>query len=1047
MLYGYEAAAAPTTSPKNPEVFFDAQHVGVDKEGYRQTFDGEVVAMAAGTLILADHIELDRGQQTFEASGNVLLVSSQQVFTGKELRYDLENGDFTLTEALLTANSEEEVKKIVEGVLGISAQEIEFEVNRTLWAKKIETEKAFVKKEYLQKADLLTSAEKEARIEQYEILLKEEAGVKGQENAAHFGIYANRFKQLQRRRQFWRESQEKALTSHSNVLRMGYFRLAGDRIERLNQYEIKTTKGYLTPCLCEKGETPAWAFRSENIDATVEGYADLYNPILELKGIPILYVPYLRIPTKSERQSGFSIPSLSYNSLNGNIFSESLFLDLGLNQDATVSMDFFQKRGLRLGVEYRHQLGTYSGWTAQMEGLQDRSFMNETAIRSDIFSTYEKGFAIAKTQYDAMTPTEKTQVNTQALDIKNPGWWAGNPQFLNCLNQAGDATGCIQKALQPLRGSSQSNRGKVQWSGQTFFAPRWSFISTGSFFSDHRYTQDLYFGNVIDAFSPLDPQRFSKIKAASHLDAENFYLGVGSNWGDSMLASQRISGYQNPLYMKWQSRLFSLLPDSLSRPLYAQGDVSIRKMISTPDSSFTAQLANGGERFSLGGGDWQRFRIQFLSPLVTDQFFLLDYFTTLEYRNINAPLQKMDIPFSAPHNPLSLSNTRNSYIQTARYGLNLSIPMDGRVKLYSEPESQASHLLEHRMNWMLTLSMRPVVMRRGVYGEYCSQYTSDIHGVLQGNDPLVTYFPSDLKKNIGADILPEQEFMYPHEKLILSTSHDWMLFNETWSFTPRTKSQGEPSTLSYREQAEHELTLELDNSIHATHDLYDPIHKTWGTNRYGLQRVNESTPLNFQADIDYDWEKVKQRGEQLRLNPSISSAELVQPWSELRSNLTGNWNDWHTGFRNRYNFYTHTGVESTFTLTPPTLASTTFTLGLMIEQNVIPDPADVGFSRQRIFTRTYDIRSTLIPYIETLLSFGDRTLYNEVLSYKSRTSVAAQYMSPARCWGVKFSWVKEYTDINWSGTYFAALVIRFFNYDREFGNLANRWNGNNNTPG
>ena len=99
--------------PKGLEVFFDAQRVGSDKKGDLQIFEGDVVAMAAGTLILADHIELNRIKKTFEASGHILLISAQQVFTGDELHYDLDTGDFTLTEALLTANSEAEVKKVV----------------------------------------------------------------------------------------------------------------------------------------------------------------------------------------------------------------------------------------------------------------------------------------------------------------------------------------------------------------------------------------------------------------------------------------------------------------------------------------------------------------------------------------------------------------------------------------------------------------------------------------------------------------------------------------------------------------------------------------------------------------------------------------------------------------------------------------------------------------------------------------------------------------------------------------------------------------------
>ena len=100
----------------------------------------------------------------------------------------------------------------------------------------------------------------------------------------------------------------------------------------------------------------------------------------------------------------------------------------------------------------------------------------------------------------------------------------------------------------------------------------------------------------------------------------------------------------------------------------------------------------------------------------------------------------------------------------------------------------------------------------------------------------------------------------------------------------------------------------------------------------------------------------------------------------------------------------------------------------------------IFFLTQKTLTKTYGLRSTLIPHIETTLEYGDRTLYERDPSKQERVAVAMQYASPSKCWGLKFSWVRDYADPTWDGTYFAALVIRFFTYDREVGNLANRWN-------
>ncbi len=1029
------------TVPKELEVFFDAQRVGFDRKGDRQVFEGDVVAIAAGTLILADHIELDRIKKTFEARGNILLISSQQVFTGDELHYDLDTGDFSLTKALLTANSEAEVKKIVESVLGVSPQEIEFEVNRQRWLQEIEGKKNAARAQYLKQYPNLSSSEKKEREAQYEILLREEAHIKGQENIAHFGIQSERYKQLQRRRQFWKDSQEKALMNNQNVLHLGYFRLQGKVIERIHQYEVRTTNGYLTPCFCAADESPAWAFQAEKINAQVEGYADLYNPVLEIKGVPVLYLPYLRIPAKSERQSGFLLPSITYDSLNGNIFSESLFLDIGKDQDATITTDYIEKRGFRLGAQYRHERGTYSGWETQVEGLQDRLQLGQKATRQTVSYQYEAGFKTAKTRYDAMTPTERANLNLQAPTIQDPGWWASMPQGKNCLDSS-DPDACIASVLESLQGYSGGGRGKVQWKGQTFLAPRWSFMSQGNVVTDHRYTQDLYFTNLLDVFDPLLPQTFSKVHVQSHLDAENFYLGVGSHWGDQMLLNSRFSGYQNPLAVKLQSRFFSFGRSYLPHPIYGQADFTMRQLSYASDPAFQQNAPPGSQTFALSNGGWRRFRLQLMTPILTDKIFLLDAFSVGELRSISSQLQEYKTASAASpakEPDLNREGSSLSSMRTVRFGLNLSLPMEGKMPLLAGENPDVQSWLEHRMTWKVTLSMRPFVVRRGQYGEIASEYTPDANGNLKPRDPYLTYFPSDLKNNIGTDYLPEQDFMFPHQKIILSTNHDWFLFDEGWNLTPKSVSKAGAASLSVREQAQQELTLGLDESIHNTRSLYNPKIGEWNINRYSLQRSNQQAPLSAQADIDYDWVKARQRKE-LQKDPQIPENALPQPWSELRSNVSSAWRNWTLALRSRFNLYSHTAVESIYTLTPPTVFDTTLTLGLGLENNLTADPVNGGFIARKTLTKTYGLRSTLIPHIETLFEYGNRTLYEVDAAREERVSAAMQYSSPSKCWGLKFSWLKEYEDPTWAGTYFAALIIRFFTYDREVGNLANRWN-------
>ena len=74
--------------------------------------------------------------------------------------------------------------------------------------------------------------------------------------------------------------------------------------QRVRLYAYEAT---WTPCNKAKDEEPALGFRADRIKAQEEGYVDLSHPVLIVKGIPILYILFLRVPFKSKRQSGFLI--------------------------------------------------------------------------------------------------------------------------------------------------------------------------------------------------------------------------------------------------------------------------------------------------------------------------------------------------------------------------------------------------------------------------------------------------------------------------------------------------------------------------------------------------------------------------------------------------------------------------------------------------------------------------------------------------------------------------------------------------------------------
>ena len=134
-------------------------------------------------------------------------------------------------------------------------------------------------------------------------------------------------------------------------LKKQHFYLRGEEIERIGEETYRIRKGSFTSC---DGDWPAWRFTSREIIVTLEEYASAYGTTFEIKNVPVLYSPYLVFPVKTQRQSGFLIPRLTYSNLSGVEFDNAYFWAIAKNMDATIYLDLASQKGIGEGLEYRY---------------------------------------------------------------------------------------------------------------------------------------------------------------------------------------------------------------------------------------------------------------------------------------------------------------------------------------------------------------------------------------------------------------------------------------------------------------------------------------------------------------------------------------------------------------------------------------------------------------------------------------------------------------------------------------------------------------------
>ncbi len=152
------------------------------------------------------------------------------------------------------------------------------------------------------------------------------------------------------------------------------FQIAGAIIEKLGEHRYRVSDGTFTTC---EGDPPAWKFAASRLDVTLGGYARARNVLFYLRDVPVLYIPYLIYPAKTERESGMLLPRYGYSSRRGTQFSLAWYQAIARNLDATLELDYLSKFGLGTGLEYRYILGeesegTIHGYHVFESGRTDR---------------------------------------------------------------------------------------------------------------------------------------------------------------------------------------------------------------------------------------------------------------------------------------------------------------------------------------------------------------------------------------------------------------------------------------------------------------------------------------------------------------------------------------------------------------------------------------------------------------------------------------------------------------------------------------------------
>lgn len=180
-------------------------------------------------------------------------------------------------------------------------------------------------------------------------------------------------------------------------LKKGNLHLTGEEIEKTGDKDYHIKKGRFTTC---DGDSPSWSFSATTADITLGEYLSAWNPTFHIKKVPAFYLPYMVMPVKNERQSGFLIPRISYSDQDGFEVDNAFFWTISKNTDATISLDYLSDKGVQEGLEYRYVL------SKNTKGAFNATYLEESG-------TGDERWTLKYKHEQSFTPTfyNKTNIN------------------------------------------------------------------------------------------------------------------------------------------------------------------------------------------------------------------------------------------------------------------------------------------------------------------------------------------------------------------------------------------------------------------------------------------------------------------------------------------------------------------------------------------------------------------------------------------------------------------------------------------------------------
>ncbi|MBL6991637.1 MAG: LPS-assembly protein LptD [Bacteriovoracaceae bacterium] len=161
----------------------------------------------------------------------------------------------------------------------------------------------------------------------------------------------------------------------------------GKKLSRLSEEVFFGEDAEYTTC---RDCPESWSIVGKKVSITLGEYVRITHAFIKVKGMIVMYIPYIVFPIKKRRESGLLFPRFKLGS-EGVTYKQPWFWNISSSNDLTLTPGVLGSRGFGGEFEYRHVFGESKWFEFNSQAIFDR--LRDEKIKSDptfrYFSTYE----------------------------------------------------------------------------------------------------------------------------------------------------------------------------------------------------------------------------------------------------------------------------------------------------------------------------------------------------------------------------------------------------------------------------------------------------------------------------------------------------------------------------------------------------------------------------------------------------------------------------------------------------------------------------------